>query len=393
MDPITHGLTGALIGKGFFAERGLPRSSADRQRFRPVVTFAAVFGSVFPDLDVVAEFFSKSDLAVLELHRNVTHSFLCLPFFAVLLAALTRFYVRRRRMEAPSWGELTLIYALGIASHILLDLSTSFGTMIWSPWNHNRASWDLVFIIDFSMTAIVLLPQAVARVYRRREQSFRRASLLWGVFTAGAAGIAALVRWAGFGFSPWVVVAASLLFAALFFLPSWRGWGFQLPRAGWCRAGLLALAAYLGLCAAAHHAALGRVQQYAASHNLRVEALGALPLPPSAVRWDGLIRTPDGVYEGRMNILSGGSAEFRFVADSPANGYLEAARKLPKVQTYLWFARFPVFRFVERDTQAVVEISDLRFFSRRGRVSSFTFRVAFDAAGQVIEQGLVLTRR
>src|SRR5712692_6842800 len=171
MDPITHGLTGALIGKGFFVERGLPRSSADRQRFRPVVTFAAVLGSVFPDSDVVAEFFSKSDLAVIELHRNVTHSFLCLPFFAVLLAALTRFYLRHRRVEAPSWADLTSSYPRALPTHILSNLSTSFGTMIWSPWNHNRASWDLVFIIDFSMTAIVLLPQAVARVYRRREQS------------------------------------------------------------------------------------------------------------------------------------------------------------------------------------------------------------------------------
>ncbi len=358
-----------------------------------MVSFAAVLGSVFPDSDLVAELFSKSDLAVIEFHRGVTHSFVCLPFFAAVLAALTRWYARRRRIEAPSWGELTLIYALGIASHILLDLITSFGTMIWSPWKHNRASWDLVFILDFSMTAIVLLPQAAAWVYREPERSFSRALRLWGVFTAGAAGIAAMLRLASFGFSPWIVVAASLLVAALLFLPSWRGWGFQVRRASWCRAGLVALAAYLGVCATAHHAALGRVQQYAACHNLRVENLGALPLPPSAARWDGLIRTPDGVYEGRMNLLTGDSAEFRFIADSPPNGYLAAARRLPKTQTYLWFARFPVFRFAERGDLAVVEISDLRFFGRPGRPNPFTFRVTFDAAGRGIEQGLVVTRR
>jgi len=50
----------------------------------------------------------------------------------------------------------------GILSHILLDLVTSFGTMIWSPLQWSRPAWDLIFIVDFTLTAIFLVPQLLA---------------------------------------------------------------------------------------------------------------------------------------------------------------------------------------------------------------------------------------
>ncbi len=390
MDPITHGLTGALIGKAFFAGRyDLAPDGAGRGH---LAVFAATAGAVFPDLDLLLGPLTRNDLAIIELHRGVTHSFLCLPVFALLLAALTREYARRRGRKTPSWGALSLIYGLGIASHILLDLITSFGTMIWSPWQHTRVQWDLVFIVDFAMSAIVLLPQVAAHVYREREGSLVRAARAWGLFTLLALAVKGLLEATGFPISLRTVAVASLLFAALFFLPGWRGWGLHVRRATWARAALLALLAYLSLCAAAHQAALRRVEQFAASQHLRVEQLGALPLPPSAAHWVGLIRTLEGVYEARLDLLSHNpgreSPAFRFLADAAPNGYIEAARQLPRVQTYLWFARFPVYRFAVQNGRKVVEISDLRFFGRRARPSPFTFRVTFDAAGRVIGQGL-----
>ena len=52
--------------------------------------------------------------------------------------------------------------AVGIASHILFDSATSYGTRIWNPFSTDRVAWDFVFIIDFVFTAIVLLPQVAA---------------------------------------------------------------------------------------------------------------------------------------------------------------------------------------------------------------------------------------
>ena len=79
MDTITHGIVGALIGKGFFSERN-----------GRVATFAATVGAMFPDVDVVQEIFSTDPLAIVKYHRAITHSFVALPFFAALLAWLTR---------------------------------------------------------------------------------------------------------------------------------------------------------------------------------------------------------------------------------------------------------------------------------------------------------------
>jgi hypothetical protein len=66
------------------------------------------------------------------------------------------------------------------------------------------------------------------------------------------------------------------------------------------------------------------------------------------------------------------------------------------VQTFLWFARFPLFRFFERDGRSVVEISDLRFYGQRQpapvqgdaeRATTFTFEVVFAPDGKVLSQG------
>ncbi len=388
MDPLTHGLTGALIGKAFFAERDTPPPSGAGR----VAVFAATVGAVFPDIDVMLGPITRNDMATIELHRGVTHSFLCLPIFAVLLALLTRWYARHRGREAPSWGMLAVIYGLGIASHILLDLITSFGTMIWSPWNRTRVQWDLAFIVDFTMTAIMLVPHVVQRIYRARDGSLVRATRAWVVFTLLVLAAEGMLRAAQFPVSRVTVVAASLVFAALFFLPAWGGWGFRVRRSTWAYTALLVLVAYLSLCAAAHHAALERVEQFAATRGLRVEQLGALPLPPSAADWSGLVRTPDGVYEAQFHLLSrnpGSEPAFHFVGDTAPESYIEAAKQLPGVQTYLWFARFPVFHFVNRGDQKIVEISDLRFFSRGNRPPSFTYQVAFDAVGRMVQQGLI----
>src|SRR5258708_5192115 len=142
---------------------------------RRVVTWGRMLGAIFPDSGVLREVFSDNELLIVTWHRSITHSLVCLPFFALALAGLTRLVVRRFNWDAPGFGALTGIYAVGILSHILLDLATTFGTMIWSPVNWSRPAWDLIFIVDFTFTAIVLLPQLLAWVYAHPEKLKRRA--------------------------------------------------------------------------------------------------------------------------------------------------------------------------------------------------------------------------
>jgi membrane-bound metal-dependent hydrolase YbcI (DUF457 family) len=402
MDTITHGIAGALIAKAAF--RGQDMFGANPVNRQRIITWSLMLGAIFPDSDVFREFFSHNDLLILTWHRSITHSLVCLPIFALVLAALTRWFVRWRKWDAPSFGVLAAIYAVGILSHILLDLVTSFGTMIWSPLKWSRPAWDLIFIIDFTFSAILLAPQIVAWVYAKEEGLQRRALGSWMVFAVGTAGVAAIGRAVDAPLSVSGILAAVVIFAAAFLLPAVRKWGLRVRLASWNLAGLLIAFGYIAAAVYAHRVALERVDKLSSLLHLDVQSRGALPSPPSMWHWDGLIRAPRGVYELRMDLSgestevqaasagvnTGSSLSYRYYPDVAPNSYIEAAKRLPEVQTVLWFARFPVTRFHKEGTDAIVEISDLRFpQTRPDRPASFTYRVRFDANGSVISQGWV----
>ena len=138
--------------------------------------------------------------------------------------------------------------------------------------------------------------------------------------------------------------------------------------------------------------------------------------------WDGLILGPRGVYETHMNFgdLSGDAdanrtivsmadlqspknspasasdssraqqlppIEYSYFPDAPSNQFIEAAKRLPQVETFFWFARFPVTRFHKEGTDSVVEYYDARFPHRDRGPSPFTYQVRFDTNGAVLSQG------
>jgi membrane-bound metal-dependent hydrolase YbcI (DUF457 family) len=377
MDTITHGIVGTLLGKGYFSER-----------YGRTATVAAALGAVFPDIDVIAEFTSRDPLSLIRYHRGITHSFIAMPFFAAGLAWLTRWIARRRGLEAPPQGALTLIFMVAIASHIVLDGMTSFGTRIWTPLSQQRVAWDLLFIIDFVFSSLVLLPQVAAWVFRDREKWWGRAIRMWAVFSLGALAVWELARSVGFPFRLQAAALASAVFLILFFLPARGERGFRMTRSAWCRAGVYATVGYLFICAASHHSALERVRNFAAENHIAVEHLAAIPLPPSLVSWGGLIRASDGVYQTRIDLRDPQAPSFRFIADSPPDEFRARAMQLPDVQLYWNFARFPVIRTETDGIHHVVEFGEYRFVNpRRSRPQPFTFRVVFDASGRLIEEG------
>lgn len=388
MDTITHAFAGALLGKGLFSTR---RSEAPTE-FSPqarVAIFAATLGSAFPDVDVFYDFFSHNDMAMLKYHRYITHSLVLLPLWALGIAWLIRAGARKLNISPPSFWWITLATAVGIASHLLLDLVTSFGTMIWSPFSRARLAWDIVFIIDFTMTALLLAPQVASWIHRDAERSMRRASRMWALFTVLALGVFWLAAVTGYPVSPWVVPVASILFAVLFFLPLRGGRGLRIRRSTWARAGLLAAAAYLLLCTAAHEVALSHLRQFAASQKIAAQKLGALPLAPSPLYWNGLIRTSDGVYRLHEQLFSTEPAEYDFYPDSAPENFLDAALQLPETQTYLWFARFPIFRARRTAGGETLDINDASFMMTTMRTPGFTYRVTFDSQGRVIQEGML----
>ena len=176
MDTITHGIAGALLAKAAF--NGADVFPPELVSKRRVITWSVMLGAIFPDSDVLRDFVSRNPLLMITWHRSITHSLLLLPIWSVLLAALTVTICRWRKWESPSFLALWGLWAAGILSHILLDLVTTFGTMIWSPYKWSRPAWDILFIIDFSFTAILLIPQLLAWAYEDPEHSRRRALIM-----------------------------------------------------------------------------------------------------------------------------------------------------------------------------------------------------------------------
>ncbi len=206
------------------------------------------------------------------------------------------------------------------------------------------------------------------------------------------------------------IAIAGLLLTIILFLPARSAWGFRVSVSAWNRAGLLAACTYIALAAYAHHAALERVKTFAVFEQLDVLSVGALPLPPSLWRWDGLVRTPRGVYDWRIDLseksavmttaatgaptdsTANASAEptleYKFYPEAPSNSFIDRARQLPEIQKVLWFDRFPVTRFHKEGPDSVVEILDKRFPQiRPDRPAPFTYRIRFDAAGHVLAEG------
>lgn len=157
MDPVTHGLTGALIAQTGFSRRLGGYST---------VAMAAV--AMFPDIDIVYRL--QSLPTYIENHRGLSHSFVGILGSGILLGAILGRIDKKRRYLA--WIASCWVALL---SHQILDLVTSYGTQILYPFNMNRYYLDWVFIIDFFLSGILLLFLMLSR--KIPGQSERKAKL------------------------------------------------------------------------------------------------------------------------------------------------------------------------------------------------------------------------
>ncbi len=412
MDTITHGIVGALTGKALFAGQDVPAMSPDgalshaqSSSTARAAIVACTIGSIFPDIDIFAGTLARNPLAIMEWHRNISHSLVLLPVWAALLAALSLPLGRWLRWKTPSYAKLFVIYAVGLATHVFLDVVTNFGTMVWSPLSYARVAWDWLFILDLTLTSLALVPQLAAWCYRDPLKFRGRVAAVWVALTAGAFGGYELAAFAGYPFPIAVVGLVSAIFGLVLFAPSLRGAGFHWTRAGWCRAGLALVCAYLALASAMHAKALAEVDRFAAAHHLPTDNLAALPLPPTVTHWAGIVATPQGVWRVALQEPGGQIERTQFYSDPPPDRYEAEAKKLHDVQVYLWFARFPVWQVMKENGQTILDISDVRFFREEDSVTNvgsgqplrlpgirpgptgFTFEVVFSRDGQVVSSG------
>jgi inner membrane protein len=332
VDTLTHALAGAAIAKAF-----------NDKKLSPWGTIAGLTIGAFPDSDFILGLFNRQ--FYLEYHRAFTHSLLLAPVYALFFA-----WIFVKLSKRPHFRNFYRICLSVLISHVVLDLLTSYGTMILSPFFSHRYAWDLVFIVDLIFSGIIVLP----------------------------------------------------LIAGLF----WK------KKAAWiCRGALIGLSLYILFCWAEHQQAMSLATDFSKTVNEEVLVVASLPQPLSPFRWANYVETPKRVYQGftdllkekepepasegsffeRLNNLYDPPSHIRYqpwtrFSDSP---WMEKALATRGVKFYYWFARFPVTKSVRSDdgTQRV-EFMDVRFFLPGLRIP-FVYYVEFNESGRVKREGFM----
>ncbi len=177
MDTLTHALSGALLARAT-APKNAPARSLPRR------VAAGFFAAAAPDLDFVLVFVSP--VFYLEQHRGPTHSLLLLPLWALLLSWLLAKMLR----EPRGWRALYGVCALSLGAHILGDLITSFGTIVFAPLSDARYAWRMTFIIDLWFTGIILAGLIACLLWR----GSRAPALAAGALLVAYVGFQALLK-------------------------------------------------------------------------------------------------------------------------------------------------------------------------------------------------------
>lgn len=179
MEPVTHLLTGASL-----ARAGLNRRTA-------YATLAMTLAAEAPDLDMLWKL--RGPVAEFEHHRGLTHTFIGAPVIALIVVLFCWGFHKLRRGEPPIrpvWWRLWVYALLAALSHILLDFTNSYGIRPFAPFHWAWYSWDIVFIFEpviFALLAGGLLVPALLGLVDREIASKRR-----GVFRGRGWAIAAL---------------------------------------------------------------------------------------------------------------------------------------------------------------------------------------------------------
>jgi inner membrane protein len=147
VDTITHSLLGALVVRAGFPAQQSRHPFTNRQRL-----LAGAIAGTFPDIDYIASWVDPMIYLTLW-HRSITHSFVMLPLWALLLGVTLSFVFRQR----SEWRYLSMLAGAAMLSHIASDLITVYGTQVLAPLSSWRASIGTTFIIDPWFTLVVLI--------------------------------------------------------------------------------------------------------------------------------------------------------------------------------------------------------------------------------------------
>jgi membrane-bound metal-dependent hydrolase YbcI (DUF457 family) len=375
LDNLTHSLFGLTLARTPLGRTGRG------------VTAALLLGSNAPDIDIVTT--AGGAATYLEWHRGPTHGPIGVVALGLACAALVAAALRLTRRgegsrdresgrnraqhhdeHAPApFRMLALAAAIGVSCHVLMDLPTSYGTRLLSPFSWTWFATDWLPIVDVYLLAILGVG-----LWFGRSAPVRNA-------------VVAIVLMLGYyGFRGGLHARAIAVAPAVF--------GAQMPER--CTGGPASKGAI-----DSWPNKTGDELRAMAGRRCVVE-IAAMPDFISPFHWR-LIAQLSGSYEVRtIDLLDRRpwrTSDARILAVRYPNQWTPAAAKAstaPKAKTFLGFSRFPSVRsFIDADGTSTVIWTDLRFVavdgsieSRRPPPSLFGARVRVSADGRVLSEGL-----
>jgi inner membrane protein len=369
MEPITHFLTGAALSRA-----GFNRKTA-------LATVTMTLAAEAPDIDAVAYF--KGTAYEFIQHRGITHTFYAVPFIAALVVGVVwlvdtswrRLRPRRKsharhasadgeRAAPPRrWGLLFLFACIAVLSHLLLDFTNNYGLRPFYPFARRWHAWDIVFIFDPLIFAVLLAAAVLPRLFALidREIGARQS------------------------------------------LPRGRGGAI---------AALLFIAALWGVRDVEHRRAVAALEatEFHGERSLRV---GAFPYMLNPFRWAGVVETADAYHSMRVDSLhsqADSDAAETYYKPQPTQA-TQAARNTSLGRAYMEWARFPLVEEEERypsepnagvlgtasvqkpEPAHVVRFLDVRFLYPESRRRPLAAYVLLDSAMNPVEAGFEASLR
>jgi inner membrane protein len=304
MEPVTHFLTGACIGRA-----GLNRKTA-------YATLAAVLAAEAADLDVLWGL--RGPVEELKHHRGITHTFVAAPVVAaVAVGAVWVFHrwrqARKQRNRLPAdqpihWGWLYATALIAVLSHLLLDWSNNYGLRPFFPFNPRWYAGSFMFIAEPALWALLFL---------------------------------ALLM-------PWLLGLADREIGAR--PKPFRGQGWAI----FALAGMIALGCWRW---AEHAQALAMVENTQVSSE-PIRRVAIEPYPVNPFRWHAILETADFYQTAEIDTRAGSieSDRRRELMYKPADtAAVEAAKRTPLGQVYLDWGSWAVVRDVGEEPVAVMD--------------------------------------
>jgi inner membrane protein len=297
MDNLTHSLVAVAL------------SRAGLQRIMPNATLLLIISANIPDIDLLS--LAGGQLTDLELHRGYTHALIALPFLAIISALLTTVIAEERISLVKGF----FVGCIGVASHLLLDWTSSFGIRPFLPFSSRWSYLDVNGFYDGIILAVLAL------------------AFIW----------------------PWFV---DLVSSEIGRNTKHRGQGSAILA-------LLFLLIYEGGRYSLHQRALNQLSSRLYDGQVPV-AVSALAEPDDPLHWTGIVETVDAFRVVRTGALDLNDATDARIYRKPARSaaYLAAMKTAPFAYM-AYFSRFPVWDIepgrVSSGLGLRMDLTDLRF--------------------------------